>query len=438
MGMNTYHFPSEVAVSVSFSDIVVRPIQRGERDDWDRLMSAHHYLGLRSLVGESLRYVAEVPERWLALLGWSTAAFKCRPRDAWIGWLPEVQWQRLSLIANNARFLMLPGIRIPNLASKVLSLNVRRLAYDWDRVHGHPVLLAETFVDTARFTGACYKAANWQYLGHTRGYSKNARVYTHHGQAKAIFVLPLCKDARVQLSDPSVRPLASAKVTPQVGVAQADGLMDVLKRLPDPRQKRGVRHRNISLIALSACAVVCGCRSYAAIAQWAAQCSQKVLERLWCRKQGNRYIAPSEPTFRRHLQRIDAEAVDAAISSWVCGQSLGQTIGIDGKTVRGARRSDGSQVHLLSAFLHQEGLTIAQREVSSKTNEIPEAKPLLAPLDLQGKIVTADALHTQKGLARFLVEDKQADYCFTVKDNQPNLKEDIAYLGLNEDFPPSA
>ncbi len=436
--MNANPCPPEVAVDVRFSEIVVRPIHRDERDEWDSLMSAHHYLGLHSLVGESLRYVAEDPKRWLALLGWSTAAFKCRPRDAWIGWLPAVQWQRLSLIANNARFLMLPGIRIPNLASKVLSLNVKRLADDWDRVHGHPVFLAETFVDTARFTGACYKAANWRYLGHTRGYSKNARVYTHHGQSKAIFVLPLCKDARVQLSDPTVSPpLASTKVIQHVAVSQADALMDVLKTLPDPRQKRGVRHRNISLIALAVCAVVCGCRSYAAIAQWAGLCSQNVLERLWCRKKGNRYIPPSEPTFRRHLQRIDAETVDAAISSWVCRQASGQAIGIDGKTIRGAHRSNGSQVHLLSAFFHQEGLTIAQREVSSKTNEIPEAKPLLAPLDLKGKIVTADALHTQKALARFLVEDKQADYCFTVKDNQARLKEDIAYLGLNEGFPPS-
>ncbi len=200
--MNRYPYFSEEFIRIRFSDVVVRPIHAGERGEWDRLMSAHHYLGFQSLVGESLRYVAEVPERWLALLGWSAAAFKCRPRDAWIGWVPAVQWQRLSLIVNNARFLILPGIRIPNLASKVLSLNVKRVSDDWDRVHGHPVFLAETFVDTARFTGACYKAANWQYLGHTRGYRKNARGYTHHGQSKAIFVLPLNKDARERLSDP--------------------------------------------------------------------------------------------------------------------------------------------------------------------------------------------------------------------------------------------
>jgi predicted transposase YbfD/YdcC len=94
------------------------------------------------------------------------------------------------------------------------------------------------------------------------------------------------------------------------------------------------------------------------------------------------------------LQRIDADAVDTAISSRVCRLSSGGAIGIDGKTARGACRPDGTQVHLLSAFLHQEGMTIAQREVPSKTNEIPEAKLLLDTLDLEGKVVTADALHT--------------------------------------------
>ncbi len=400
-------------------------------------MSAHHYLGFQALVGESLRYVAEVSHRWLALLGWSTAAFKCRPRDAWIGWSPTVQWQRLSLIANNSRFLILPGIQVPNLASKILSLNLKRLSDDWQRVHGHPVLAAETFVDMTRFTGACYKAANWRYLGHTRGYRKHARGYIHHGQQKAVFAFPLRNDALFHLRNPSGNsPFARKKMTMHVPQTQVDDLINVLKALPDPRHKRGIRHRNLSLIALAVCAVVCGCRSYAAIAQWASQCSQKMLERLWCRKQDGRYLPPSEPTLRRQLQRIDANAVDAAISSWVCRLSPGGAIGIDGKTVRGACHPDGTRVHLLSAFLHQEGLTIAQREVPSKTNEIPEAKPLLDALDMEGKVVTADALHTQKELARFLVEEKHADYCFSVKDNQPTLKDAIAYLGLNEGFPP--
>lgn len=222
----------------------------------------------------------------------------------------------------------------------------------------------------------------------------------------------------------------------QLSEKQASELIETLKTIPDPRFKKGVRHRNLSIVALSICAVLCGCRGYTAIAQWSKRCSQKMLDRLWCRKKGEVYIPPSEPTIRRQLQKIDAEKVDMAISDWVGRLSSGSAIGIDGKTLKGARREDGTKVHLLSAFIHQQGITIAQKEVSAKSNEIPSAIPLLEPLDLKAKVVTADALHTQKDLARFLVQEKQADYCFTVKDNQPTLRENIAYLGLNEDFPP--
>jgi len=91
---------------------------------------------------------------------------------------------------------------------------------------------------------------------------------------------------------------------------------------------------------------------------------------------------------------------------------------------------------LLTAIIHQEGITIAQKHIESKTNEIPTARPLLEPLDLRGQVVTGDALHTQKDLASFIVGDKKADYLFTVKDNQPTLKDDIKALALNEGFPP--
>jgi Domain of unknown function (DUF4338)/DDE_Tnp_1-associated/Transposase DDE domain len=424
---------------IQFYSIVVRPVLPDERQMWDGLMSQYHYLGLKSLVGKSIRYVAEVQGRWLALLGWAASALKCQPRDTWIGWSQAIQWQRLHLIVNNSRFLILPGIHIPNLASRILSLNLRRLSKDWVHVYGHPVLIAETFVDTGRFTGACYKAANWLYLGQTSGYGKHSRQYFHHGQSKAIFVRPLNKKALLKLRDSHPDPDLIRKEMPmRLSEKQASDLIEILKALTDPRCKRGVRHRNLSIIAISICAVICGCRGYSAIAQWAKRCPQKMLERLWCRKKDHLYIPPSEPTIRRQLQRIDAEEVDMAISDWIARLSAGNAIGIDGKTLRGARRDDGTKVHLLSAFIHQQGITIAQKEVAVKSNEIPAAIPLLEQLDLKNKIVTADALHTQKDLARFLVQEKQADYCFTVKDNQSTLKENIAYLGLNEAFPPSA
>src|SRR5690606_28026586 len=126
------------------------------------------------LVGEALRYVATEGERWLALLGWSTAAFKCGPRDAWIGWPERLQWPRLRLIASNARFVVLPQARQPHLASRVLGLSCRRLSRDWQAAFGHPVFLAETFVDSERFLGTCYRAAGWTLLGETKGFGRSA------------------------------------------------------------------------------------------------------------------------------------------------------------------------------------------------------------------------------------------------------------------------
>jgi len=426
----------ELLDKIPLSSVTVRPILPNERLRWDRLMSEHHYLGFRSLVGESLRYVAELQGRWFALLGWSAAALKCQPRDTWIGWSQAIQWQRLQLIVNNSRFLILPDIHIPNLASKILSLNVQRLSRDWQHIYDHPVLIAETFVDTARFRGTCYRAANWLYLGQTSGYGKHSRCYIHHGQSKAVFVRPLSKKALQKLRAPHTNLIRKEKAM-QLSQKQAAALIEALKTIPDYRCKRGVRHRSLSIIALSICAVICGCRGYTAIAQWTKRCSQKMLERLWCAKKDRVYIPPSEPTIRRHLQKIDAEKVDLAVSDWLRQLSSGDAICIDGKTLRGARREDGTKVHLLSAVIQREGITVAQKEVASKSNEIPTAIPLLEPLELKGKVVTADAMHTHKDLACFLVQEKQADYLFTVKDNQPTLKEDIAYLGLNEAFPPS-
>jgi len=111
--------------------VIVRPIVPGERKRWDELMRSHHYLGFSGFVGHSLRYVAEAGGQWLALLGWQSAALKCRARDRWIGWHPFLKYQRLFLIANNSRFLILPGAHLPNLASRVLSKNLRRISTDW-------------------------------------------------------------------------------------------------------------------------------------------------------------------------------------------------------------------------------------------------------------------------------------------------------------------
>lgn len=420
----------------------VRPVRPDERLQWRTLLAQHHYLGFQTTVGEAVGYVATLGGHWVALLAWAAAAWKCRPRDAWIGWDEALKGRRLHLVANNVRFLILPGVQIPNLASKVLACTVKRLSADWQARYGHPLLLVETFVDATRFPGTCYRAAGWRWLGQTRGFGRSRQGYVSHGHPKQLFVRPLRPDAAQVLAAPWAPPRAPARKEgrPMLDVnrlplAGAGGLLDLLQTITDPRKPRGVRHSVVSIVALATCACLAGARSFEAIAQWAAECSREALNRLGCR----RPAPPSEPTFRRVLQRLDAGTLDRQIGHWLARQQplAGQGLAIDGKTLRGAHDGEKPAPHLLSALLHQEGLVLAQQPVGEKTNEIPCLQPLLDDVNIAGAVVTADALHTQTETARYLVEEKQADYLFTVKGNQSTLKQDIHDLRLDA-FPPSA
>jgi hypothetical protein len=193
------------------------------------------------------------------------------------------------------------------------------------------------------------------------------------------------------------------------------GLIEMLRTLVDPRKRRGVRHPWVTVVAISVCAALSGARGFKAVAEWAKDLSRDTLRRLG----SQRWHPPSEPTIRRVLQKLDADRLDAEIGRWLLPHC--RVAGQD----------------LLSAILHQEGIVVAQRAVGEKTNEIPELPHLLAPLAIEGAVVTTDAMHAQKETARYVVEVKKADYLFTVKDNQPTLKQDIADLHL-EAFPPSA
>ena len=418
-----------------FQMLDVRPIGTEEDQRWNQLMKEHHYLGFRQLVGESIKYVAELNGEWVALLGWGTAAFKCGARDEWIGWSKEQQWRRLIYIANNSRFLIFSGNRIPNLASKVLSMNLRRLSCDWMAIHGHPVVLAETFVEHSRFAGTCYQASNWKRLGQTRGFGRNGGKYYHHGVSKAVYVYPLHRRARQLLSACF---LASELTGGQrrmidlndVNCGEDGGLLWHLQQLTDHRMRRGIRHDAASILSVAVCAVLSGARSFAAMGEWAADLSQDMLRRLGCRFHPEKcvYIPPSEPTIRRHLRNMDAEELDSSVSAWLSKQVNSDVIAIDGKTLKGAKDAGGKQVHLMSCILHKEGIVVSQVEVDKKTNEITCFRPLLDKLDIKGKVVTADAMHTQVDHAKYVKEEREADYFFTVKGNQRTLLEAIELL----------
>jgi len=423
-----------------FDNLVVRPVRKEEVSLWNIYMQKYHYLGLKWIGGKSLRYIALLDGEWVALLGWGSAAKNCGARERYIGWSGEKKYRRLFFIANNLRFLILPWVSQKNLASKVLSLNLKRLSTDFECVYGHPVYLAETFVDESRYKGTCYKASNWKHVGYTEGYSRSNKRYYHHGQVKAVYLYSLYKRACEILSGDLI-PFNVSLIKKRRRIATMikfpiERLLCRIREFTDPRSSHGKRHPLETVLSIAVCAVLCGCKGYRGIGAWSQSLSHEELVRFG----SSRDTPPSEPTIRRLIQRIDADKFDREIGDWLLEEKLlesadglrGCAIAIDGKTVRGSHNGSQKAVHLLSAVIHKEGVVIAQEEVDEKTNEIKHVRPLFENINIEGSVVTADALHTQKELANYVVEEKKADYLFTVKDNQPTLLADIKYIDLKK------
>jgi hypothetical protein len=173
---------------------------RAERALFEALLYRHHYLSHRSTVGENLQYlVQDRSGRPLACVLFGAAAWQCRARDQHIGWDAATRQRRLSYLTNNTRFLILPWVRVPHLASHLLGRIPRRLSEDWRRKYGHPIYLLETFVDTSRFPGTCYRAANWQAVGQTTGRTRQNKSHDPQSPPKAVWLYPLRPDYRQAL-----------------------------------------------------------------------------------------------------------------------------------------------------------------------------------------------------------------------------------------------
>lgn len=187
----------------SYPPVELRLAQdKKEKQLYAELIQRHHYLGHSQIAGAGLKYLAYIQKKAVGCLSWGWAAWKVACRDRWIGWDDRLREKNLPLIVNNSRFLILPWVKIPHLASHLLAKNIRVLSEDWQRIYGDRIVLAETFVDIVRFRGTCYKAANWTMVGHTQGRGKWDRKHTQHGKSiKAVFVMALCKDYRMRLLD---------------------------------------------------------------------------------------------------------------------------------------------------------------------------------------------------------------------------------------------
>ena len=464
--------------AASVTSVTVRPVAFGETGRFNDLLDAHHWLGHR-LTGQVLRYVAELDGRWVAVLGFGSAALSCAARDAFIGWSREQQYTRLVYIANNQRFCVLPEGRAPNLASAVLARALRGLPGDYLAVYGHRVLAVETFTDPARHTGACYKAASFVPVGVTLGYGRSAGRYHHHGNPKRVWLRPLHRRAAAVLSAPFDHPLLARKENRPVidlnalpFTGERASLLEALAKVSDPRKKRGIRHQIAATLTMVAAAGLANCgRSFRSAGDFVADLPQDALARLGARWHPVRrcYIPPNEATIRRHVQMIDADEADAAVGGWLLAQvaagrlAAGDAaaltmVALDGKVLKGAwEELRDVKVKLFSALVHGEGVIIGQRKVPDDTTEVTQVLPLLDDIaaaraaagdsqdagedaDLSGLVFTADALHVHRENIQ-QITDRGGDYILTVKGNMPSLERDIAALfpAGPEDpaFPPS-
>ncbi len=179
----------------------VRQVRRTPEEPlFNSLMEAHHYLGYTQPVGEHLKHLVFAQGRPVACFAFSSAPRHLGPSDRYIGWSPEARRRNVRLAVYNTRFLVLPWIRVPHLASHLLGRMVRQLPVDWARAYGHEVCFALTFVDTTRFKGTCYRAANWVYLGRTTGRGNNAPTQEQTKTIKDVLGMPLCRDWREQMT----------------------------------------------------------------------------------------------------------------------------------------------------------------------------------------------------------------------------------------------
>ncbi len=350
---------------MNLREVTVHPIQSPEEARFQRLMQAHHYLGALPKIGRTLWYVATSEGQWVALLSFSAAAWKCAARDRWIGWDFRHQYDRLHLLANNSRFVILPDQHWPNLASRVLSLCEHRLRSDWPRRFGYPLLMLETFVDPQRFRGTLYRASNWLHVGETRGFRRTRDGYSDSPQApKWVFVRALHPQAQALLSRAVLAPPYRHGV-PKVMLSaeQMCSLPGFFADIPDPRRAQGRRHPLPAVLAIAAAATLCGQRGYKAIAEWAGDLGQKARARFRCRWRNRRYTVPSESIIRNVLIRVDPEHLDRALQRWnALHNETDESLAIDGKTMCNAIDKDGHQTHILSAIGHHTHTCYTQKK----------------------------------------------------------------------------
>ncbi len=413
------------------TDLVVRVVTASsEVKKFDRQLANKHYLGATPPVGDFLRQRVERDGQVVAQLVWGAAALKLKDREVWIGWTVSQRAERLKLVVQNRRYLLLHDKgQEPNLASQALAAACRALPAQWQERFGYTPLLAETFTDPEAYAGTCYKASGWEPVGMSQGHRRHrADFYLPNERPKRLWMKELCPRARekaraLHLDDS----LAEAYVAPPGGLLplppdQCRSLLEVLRHAPDPRGSN-THFRIGPVLTLVAMALLGGARDVAQVARFATRLKPRQRAALDLPlKKGTRrfYEVPGYSVFYQVLSRMDPEALALPLNGWLSQQAgrLPAALALDGKMIRDligtvtlADAEDGSPV-ALGLMDQKEGtqrceLTAAQALIDSRPS-------------LEGQTVTADPLHCQRDLARTVVE-KGGEYLFQIKGNQPKL-----------------
>jgi Domain of unknown function (DUF4338)/DDE_Tnp_1-associated len=410
--------------------MIVRLASAEETKWFDEQLGQHHYLGAGQPVGDYLRQVVELDHQPVALLVWGPACYALKDRDLWISWSAPQRVERLKLLVQNRRFLLLTDKgQAPNLASQALGTALRALPQQWVEQFGYRPLLAESFTDPEAYAGTCYKATNWQAVGMSAGYQRHrADFYVPNERPKRLWVYELDPQARQHLRGVQVpeacRPglVASPSGVLPVKVEQMDSLLDVFRQAPDPRDTN-TRYRTGPVLTIIAMALLAGRREIAEIARFAKTLTHPQRRRLGLPlKKGTKafYQVPGYNVFYQLLTRMDPAAFAQLLSQWLLARAgtLPQALALDGKMIR-------DHIGLLTLAQHEDGapqaMAVYDQKEGTERCELNAAGSLLESLPaLDGKMITADPLHCQRKHARLIVE-KGGDYLLQIKGNQANL-----------------
>ena len=416
--------------------ITVRECTYADRKRYDQLEGEYHYMGESHGAGDTIRLIFEEDGEWIALQTWAAACYALKPRDERIGWNPVMRASRLKLIVNNRRFTLLAkkGAR-PNLASQVLGLSVRELPSIWTRKWGYPPLLAETFCDIERTAGTCYRAAGWEAVGKTKGFSRHARdFFVPNDRPKVLFMKPFVPNAwELIVSNKLPHEYEKAAHSRADGLLpvkprQIDSLYEKLCQVPDPRAKNRKIHIGFILTAYTL-GMASGAKDLKAAIAYANRLSQKQLKAIGCPNAmdlhgddiPDRYAVPSYTAFYYLLNKLDMKEYAKKLTEWMREQegTLPRHLAVDGKFVK-------EVCGIVSLVDVGTGSVVAVAPCSRKEGlvgecEYPVANAMLASEDLSNATVSADALSCHPETAQTILA-QGGDYVLQLKGDERTVK----------------